>query len=143
MDFKQWLLEFSQTKVGMIVCICAGVIVLAVIILANTSIGRKSLIKLATISRTAKESSDKASKDIVEYKGKVDERVEELTEKYEKKLAVVEKHNEDLEELLIAIAGCINNKKVKSLIKDYAKLDTENVDTDKILEEIEKVAEND
>lgn len=140
---KEWLLEFSKTPVGMIVCIVVGVIVLTIIILANTSIGRKSLIKLSGLVNEAKVKSIKTDVEIDYFKEEQKQKLIEERDFYKKELAVVSNKNDELEKLVIACLSCINNSKVKEFVKNYKKLDTEKCDTDKILEEIDKVAKND
>lgn len=123
-----------------VIAVCTAIIVLIVIliILSQTSFGRKLLKRM-------KEKVDGLTNDFKTHKEATEKKVQELQEGYEKKLQVAEAKVSVLEEIVLVIAEHSHNEKIKEIVEkskeklSICKTDFESLVEDKILSEKERV----
>lgn len=114
--FGQWINEFSNTKLGMIIGITISVLLVLAYIFSKTSIGRKALIELRAKATTTKSYVD-TTKDIVV------EELKKAKEDTEMKLKLYEKTFNEFRQETFEVLKLIPNAKVKKFVKDHENID--------------------
>lgn len=95
--------------------------VLLFTIIAKTSIGRKSLKKLKEGIAHLQAKHDAVVQECEKFKELTENKIADLVNQYETKLALVVNEKQELEKLVFEIADNIHNEKVKGVVKDYIK----------------------
>lgn len=114
--FGQWINEFSNTKLGMIIGITISVLLVLAYIFSKTSIGRKALIELRAKATTTKSYADTTRKN-------VEEQLEKQKEEAEKQLALYEQYFNEFRQETFEVLKLIPNAKVKKFVKDHENID--------------------
>ena len=114
--FGQWINEFSNTKLGMIIGITISVLLVLAYIFSKTSIGRKALIELRAKATTTKSYADTTRKN-------VEEQLEKQREEAEKQLALYEQYFNEFRQETFEVLKLIPNAKVKKFVKDHENID--------------------
>lgn len=109
---------FFQQPVAIIGCSVGCLLFYTLTFISKTSFGKKNILRLQN-----KFNELKSTYDTLEAQTK--EKVANLKDLYEEKVAIVENHTIEVENLLFAISENINNKKVKELVEKYKTLKEE------------------
>ena len=126
--FGQWLNEFSNTKVGIIIATTISVLLILVYIFSKTSIGRKALIELRSKAITTKSYVETTKEVIVEE-------LKKQKEKTEKELELYKSYFESFRQETFEVLKVIPNAKVKKFVKDH-----ENLSVDELVKKYAKDA---
>jgi len=111
--------EFMNQPVPIICCSVGALLVFVLTIIAKTSIGKKSLNQLKEMYR---QMESKHTEIMLSYQSSEVEHINRMSEMknyYEEKLAIVESEKAKLEELIYFIGENIHNKNIESKIADY------------------------
>ena len=128
--FGQWINEFSNTKLAMIIGITISVLLVLAYIFSKTSIGRKALIELRAKATTTKSYADTTRQN-------VEEQLEKQKEEAEKQLALYEQYFNEFRQETFEVLKLIPNAKVKKFVKDH-----ENIDLKELVKESENHSQN-
>ena len=109
---------FFEQPVAIIGCSVGCLLFYTLILVSKTSFGKKNILRLQNKISELKSTCDT-------YEAQTREKVANLKEAYEDKVAIVENHAIEVENLLFAICENINNKKVKELVEQYKTLKNE------------------
>lgn len=112
----QWINEFSNTKLGMIIGITISVLLVLAYIFSKTSIGKKALIELRAKATTTKSYADTTRQN-------VEEQLEKQKEEAEKQFALYEQYFNEFRQETFEVLKLIPNAKVKKFVKDHENID--------------------
>lgn len=123
--FGQWINEFSNTKLGMIIGITISVLLVLAYIFSKSSIGRKALLELRSKAATTK-SYVETTKDVMV------EELKKAKEDTEIKLKLYEETFNEFRKETFEVLKLIPNAKVKKLVKDYEDIDLKELVKEKV-----------
>ena len=113
--FGQWINEFSNTKVGIIIATTISVILVLAYIFSKTSIGRKALIELRSKATTTKA--------LVEtHQENTKEELKKQKEDAEKELELYKSYFDSYRQETFEVLELVPNAKVKKFVKDHKNL---------------------
>lgn len=124
---------------------------MALLVMANTSIGKKLLNSLkAKVEKgtselsKAKEDLDKAREEFAEYKANKEKEFDEQKSYYETRYGAYQNEYAKLEKAFIGLCECSNNKNVKELLNTYLanKVDIEHLETSELIENAKEQVKN-
>ena len=116
--FGQWLLDFSNTKVGIILASALSVLLLLIYLFSKTSIGRKALIELRSKAATTKSYAE-ATKDAVI------ETLKKEKEATQNELKICKEQFESYRQETFEVLKLVPNKKVKEFVKEHENMSVE------------------
>lgn len=116
---QEQISNFFNSPIGITLTSIVGFAIVAFVIFAKTSVGRKAIVKFGEGLAKALGYAKVASDSVKELKAEKEREIKELTEAYESKLGLVLSENLALEELIAKIGEAIPNKKVAQVIEEF------------------------
>lgn len=122
-QLKEWITWFFNLTLP-VVCISVGALLFfGWKVLMTTSFGKKIYAKVEKDFNNLQSRSDAFIEDtkneIKSIKEECDAKVKALSEYYENMLAQKQAKEDEMEKFMLAIADCIHNEQVKSLVLEY------------------------
>ena len=116
---QEQISNFFNSPIGIALTSIVGFAIVAFVIFAKTSVGRKAIKKFAEGLTKSLGYAKVAADAVNELKAEKEKEIKELTEAYESKLGLVLSENLALEELIAKIGEAIPKKKVSSVIAEF------------------------